>query len=341
MHRSSWLTAALALGVPVRALLRFGCSQLTIQRLDPLVNPGMAPSSHLHQIIGGNAFNVTMDPTVDIGNKATCTSCQFTEDLSNYWTATLFFRARNGSYKLVPQKAQAGMEGTNGGMVVYYMSDALFDTAQRSKVTAFKPGFRMLVGDAAATTREQAKRYRQLTYTCMLNEGTRNRETFDFPKEPCPHGIMVNTYYPTCWDGKNLDSPNHMDHVAYPAHGTFESGGPCPDTHPVKVPQILLETVWDTKQFNNKADWPADGSQPFMWSNGESTGWGNHGDYVFGWKGDALQRAMDKHAYVTGHGLKTQSIAQQNKCTVQDFVKEPLSGWLQSLPGGNSAAPMK
>jgi len=268
-----------------------------------------------------------MDPSIDIGNTATCTTCQMTEDLSNYWTATLFFRARNGSYKLVPQKPQAGMEGSNGGMVVYYMSDALFDQAQRSKVTAFKPGFRMLVGDASATTREQAKRHRQLTYTCMQNEGTRNRETFEFPKQACPHGIMVNTYYPTCWDGKNLDSPNHQDHVSYPESGTFESGGPCPATHPVKVPQILLETVWDTKQFNNKADWPSEeGKQPFVWSNGEGSGWGNHGDYVFGWKGDALQRAMDKHAYVTGHGLKTQSIAQQNKCTVQDFVKEPLSG---------------
>src|SRR4051812_31406082 len=106
-----------------------------------------------------------MDPKVDIGNTATCTSCQMAEDFSNYWTATLFFRARNGSYKLVPIKTQAGIEGTNGGMMVYYMSDALFDQAQKSKVTAFKPGFRMLVGDASATTREQAKRHRQLTYT--------------------------------------------------------------------------------------------------------------------------------------------------------------------------------
>jgi hypothetical protein len=34
-------------------LLRFGCAQLTVQRLDPLVNPGSNPSPHLHQIIGG------------------------------------------------------------------------------------------------------------------------------------------------------------------------------------------------------------------------------------------------------------------------------------------------
>jgi hypothetical protein len=49
--------------------------------------------------------------------------------------------------------------------------------------------------------------------------------------------------------------------VAYPETGTFESGGKCPDSHPVRLPQILLETVWDTRAFNNKADWPADGSQ--------------------------------------------------------------------------------
>ncbi|MBE3049309.1 DUF1996 domain-containing protein [Candidatus Bathyarchaeota archaeon] len=42
--------------VPIDALLRFGCSQLTVQRLDPLVNPGSAPSPHLHQIIGGVNF---------------------------------------------------------------------------------------------------------------------------------------------------------------------------------------------------------------------------------------------------------------------------------------------
>jgi hypothetical protein len=59
-----------------------------------------------------------MDPkTHDIEALSTCTSCQFTEDFSNYWTATLFFRARNGSLKRVPQIPQAGMEATQGGMV--------------------------------------------------------------------------------------------------------------------------------------------------------------------------------------------------------------------------------
>jgi hypothetical protein len=36
-----------------QALIRFPCSQLVFDRLDPLVEPGMVPTSHLHQIVGG------------------------------------------------------------------------------------------------------------------------------------------------------------------------------------------------------------------------------------------------------------------------------------------------
>ena len=35
------------------AMLRFQCSQLVRDRLDPLVHPGMAPTTHVHQIVGG------------------------------------------------------------------------------------------------------------------------------------------------------------------------------------------------------------------------------------------------------------------------------------------------
>ncbi|KAG7293539.1 hypothetical protein NEMBOFW57_003591 [Staphylotrichum longicolle] len=331
------VTTALGLVAPTNALLRFGCARLTIQRLDPLVTPGQNPSPHLHQIIGGNSFNVSMNhPEHDLVSQSTCTSCQFTEDFSNYWTAVLYFRARNGTYKRVPQIAQAGMEGTQGGMVVYYMSDALFDTAQKSSVTAFKPGFRMLIGEASYKSREQARDFRQLTYTCMENQASRSPESIGFPKTPCKLGIMANHRFPTCWDGVNLDTPNHRDHVAYPETGTFESGGKCPSTHPVKIPQILLETVWDTSAFNKKEDWPADGSQPFVWSNGDSTGYGSHADYVFGWKADSLQKAMDAHTYVSAPMLKTQSIAEQNKCVAKDMVRENFDGWLKELPGGNA-----
>lgn len=40
-------------------MLRFGCSQVAIDRIDPLVNPGQAPSPHLHQIVGPGICGLT------------------------------------------------------------------------------------------------------------------------------------------------------------------------------------------------------------------------------------------------------------------------------------------
>jgi len=55
---------AVAQNVNVGKLLRFACSQLVIERIDPIVNPGVLPSSHTHQVVGGNSFNVTVGPTL-------------------------------------------------------------------------------------------------------------------------------------------------------------------------------------------------------------------------------------------------------------------------------------
>lgn len=268
-----------------------------------------------------------MEPsTHDLVSRSTCTTCQFTEDLSNYWTAVLFYQARNGSFKRVPQIPNAGFEGSKGGMTVYYMTNGLADFEQKSRVTAFRPGFRMLTGQPQYRTKDQARRFRQLTYTCLDTILTRSPETVDFPKKPCPAGIMVNVRFPTCWDGVNLDSPDHMSHVSYPAKGTFEGGGECPASHPVKIPQLMYEVIFDTSQFNDLNDWPVDGSQPFVWSMGDRTGYGNHGDYMFGWKEDSLQRAMDASCYVNCPTLKTQSTSAMNRCTVPRVVPEDIDG---------------
>lgn len=328
------LAATAALIAPSQALLRFGCSQLVVERLDPLVNPGVVGTPHLHQIIGGNSFNATMDPAKDMPNESTCTTCQFTEDLSNYWTAVLFFKSRNGTFKRLPQIGNAGFDGQRGGMTVYYMQNGLAITQQTAKVTAFKPGFRMLIGDSNARSLSEAMKYRQVTYTCLQTPGTRYPETKHLPTKPCPAGIMSNTRFPTCWNGKDLDSPNHMDHMAYPETGTFEAQGPCPASHPVKVPQLMYEVIWDTKAFNNPNDWPEDpNEQPFVWSMDDTTGFGSHGDYMFGWKDDSLQKAMDTNCYVNCPSLKTQSMARMNACSQKTVVNEDVDGWLSALPG--------
>jgi len=323
-----WLSVTLALVAPSAAFLRFGCATLSVQRLDPLVEPGKIPSAHVHQIVGGNAFNATMDPKIDIANTATCTSCAFSEDLSNYWTAVLYFRARNGSYKRVQQYPNALLGSLTGGMTVYYLQ-ADFSSNGRQKITSFKPGFRMTVGSPTITNGNNPG----LRYTCLKDVMTRFPETADFPKEPCPAGIMAIHHFPACWDGKNLDSPNHQDHMYNSGRGGFVTAGACPSSHPVRMPQLALETMWDTTPFNDRNMWPADGSQPFVWSYGDGKGYGTHADYVFGWKDESLQRAMDHGSLLSDGALKSQNVAKSNQCTVKPSVREDIDGWLTHLPG--------
>ncbi len=125
--------ALLAQSASAQNMLRFACSQLVVDRIDPIVNPGQLFTEHLHQIVGGSSFNVTMDGNHDLPKLSSCTSCTFKEDMSNYWTAVLFFKAKNGTFRRVPQTGNGGPQGqlvNNGGLDIYYIPSG--------KVTAFK-----------------------------------------------------------------------------------------------------------------------------------------------------------------------------------------------------------
>lgn len=208
--------------------LRFPCSTLTYQRLDPVVQPGMSPSAHVHHIVGGNAFNATMNG--DVGARATCTTCQMAEDFSNYWTATLYFKhPTNGSYHRVNaipvQPLLGGSDGAQGGLTVYYTQfDLTRDNLAQQAITTFQPGFRMTVGSPTQTSSPHVG----LRYQCLTGVN-RGPEMPDFPTSACSGGIFVTQHFPAyvssplnvklianqarCWDGKNLDSPDHQSHM--------------------------------------------------------------------------------------------------------------------------------
>jgi len=59
------------------------------------------------------------------------------------------------------------------------------------------------------------------------------------------------------------------------------------------------------------------------------------GDYVFGWKGDALQRAMDDNGCFSAEcgKQKSQTIDIANKCQIKRTINEDVDGWLTKLPG--------
>ncbi|TEB26880.1 hypothetical protein FA13DRAFT_1776751 [Coprinellus micaceus] len=305
------LALAAAFAVPSQAALRFGCSTLTIQRLDPLVQPGRTPSAHVHQIVGGNAFHPNM--TSDIGKQGTCTTCTFSEVFSNYWTAHT-----NGTYKRLPIVQNAPLpNGINGGITIYYTQQDLFSDGN-AKMTAFKPGSRMIVGNPTATTRQAIG----LRFVCLVDKNTRFPELETFPTESPRGGIMTVHHFPACWDGKTLDPPDHMSHMYNTGKEAFQNAGPCPASHPVCVPQVAYETLWDTTQFNDM--WRQGDSNPFVMSYDDSRGYGTHAGYVFGWKGDSLQRAMDSGCMFqgceNGNPLRSQSIQQMNACQVKAMV---------------------
>jgi len=78
----------------------------------------------------------------------------------------------------------------------------------------------------------------------------------------------------------------------------------------------------------------------WSFSGGKGNGYGTHADYLFGWKGDSLQRLMDDNCMFHKCGspgqngvIKTQTVAEMNKCAAKKLVNEETEGWITTLPG--------
>jgi hypothetical protein len=67
--------------------------------------------------------------------------------------------------------------------------------------------------------------------------------TSTFPAIVAKDWVVAEVHFPDCWNGKDLDSTDHQSHVA------FQSGGQCPSTHPVPIPQIQLEFGYKTSNY--------------------------------------------------------------------------------------------
>jgi hypothetical protein len=255
--------------------------------------------------------------------KAVCSSCTVTKDFSNYWVPHLYYKAQNGSFIDVKP---------NGGATIYYLqrSDPK-DPEFSNGLLAFPEGLRMLAGNPYLRSYTDVQEQQAVSYVCL---GVSGPETHEFPNQNCPSGLRSQIFFPSCWDGVNLDSPDHKSHMAYPSR---YNSGECPPSHPKRFISLFYEVIWNTPDF---ADIWYDGHQPFVWSTGDTTGYGYHGDFVNGWDVPTLQKAVNECNADSGRvedchvfDFFTDNFAQG--CKIPASIDEQVHGVLDALPGCN------
>jgi hypothetical protein len=240
---------------------------------DPIVYPGQPGRSHEHTFFGNKSTRA--DSTV-ASLRTAGTTCKPRADRAAYWVPTLFA----GGKEVRPAKGQ------------FYYNLRGFD-----QMRAFPPGLKLIAGNAHA----QSPQSTEIVYwTCGGRGGVRTKPSVTAPTcrvvharfkgliRKCPSCPLVPTTFetdvktfvelhvnfPDCWDGKRLDSPDHMSHMAHSRDYV------CPASHPVKVPLIRLLIRYPI----------TDGRDVVLASGGQLTG---HADFVNVWNQRVLARLVD------------------------------------------------
>ncbi|KAK3308781.1 uncharacterized protein B0T15DRAFT_118402 [Chaetomium strumarium] len=333
------------------AFWRMECrGSVGMARLDPMMNPGTA-SQHAHIIHGSSGFS--SNPTYEDLSRGECTSCAVTQDKSAYWTPNLYFRHANGSFQAVNQV---------GGMLAYYFLNKDQKNPDGA-IRAFPNDFRMIAGDSTRRSysvgglsyleadpdksfwgrlgqiNQKDLEQRALGFNCLnyqrAPEGSLARHYLPdkaYLDANCPDGVRFEVSFPSCWNGKDLDSPDHRSHVAYP---DLVLNGNCPEGFDVKIPGLFYETIWDTNAFNGM---PGE----FVISNGDVLGFGYHGDFISGWDAEFLQQAVDTCTNLSGRvqdcplfSLQSEERQRSCKMRIPSFVaSEKVAGLIgDALPG--------
>jgi uncharacterized protein DUF1996 len=227
MEISHWMRLLLALcivavttGVHTQAVhaadrpgWRVTCNYSHSLKDDPIVFPNQPGASHLHDFIGAisTAAGSTFD-SLRIGG----TACALPGDTAAYWVPALY---QNGQ-RLLPTAMKKNA-------LIYYRRVAV---PTGTVVQPYPPGLKMLIGNGhAMSAQENPGLGTTIGYACA----TATRPPLAVPPTQCASGMLVISFvFPNCWDGINVDSPDHISHMSYPVKGK------CPASHPVNVPRL-------------------------------------------------------------------------------------------------------
>ncbi|EGR52811.1 COOH terminal WSC domain-containing protein [Trichoderma reesei QM6a] len=330
------------------AVLRFTNKGLVTTRADPIVNPGV-PSTHVHNVLGGSNFGFSS--TGEDLIKSNCSTALVKGDYSNYWYPTLYFHdPKTGNFEYVD---------------VYYTNVYYFFEATNDQIKAFPTGLQMLAGNSMqrtppATGSDQLDPSKgpinQVQFTCprssynppsypVGSDGTKagmvdpNNQGagVGFPDVTCDgmySPLRLDIHFPSCYNPA-AGLTNYKENMAYPT----DAGNGKQDCPPgwIHTPHIFFEVYYDTQPY--KGRWTENqGTQPFVFSTGDVTGYSGHADFMAGWDEDLLQHIIDTcDAGDAGmdqcpglfYGLNS------GDCTIEPLVDEQVTGTLTKLPGNN------
>jgi hypothetical protein len=251
---------------------------------DPIVFPGKSGASHLHTFFGNTRVDAS-STTESLLASPSSTCSGGTANLSAYWTPALVDSATG--------RALAPTE-----FMVYYKKG--YNSHTNAEIQAPPNGLRMVGGRSATATRiTDADFFTIARFAC---DGNPWQNTI--PACAAGHVLHLSLDFPNCWDGKNLDSPDHRSHMA------STNGQPdnrCPASHPVPIAQItvnhsyVVEPGADASRYRLASD---------KYAADQPGGISFHGDVWVAWNEEikatwmknCINAGFDCHAYLLGDG---------------------------------------
>ncbi len=258
---------------------RVVCSVSHMSNDDPMVFPNQQGATHHHTFYGNTSINYKSSlSNLSATGNSTCFGG--TMNRSAYWHPTMINTTTNTP--VLPENNQA---------IFYYKTG--YRGVKPSQVKAPPKGLRMLVGNPKATS---ASEVQSTHYKCLSNGRTSYKS---IPNCSVGDAVQMLVDFPQCWDGKNLDSPNHKDHMAYASNG-------CPASHPV-IPEISLNMTYKITSANQATNWRLASDN---YAKSSAGGYSGHADWVNGWDEatfagivrNCLNASKDCHAHLLGDG---------------------------------------
>ena len=208
-----------------RAVFSVKCDITHLAPDDPIVFPGQPGRSHLHAFFGNGSVDADTTTSSLIGGDSSCHNGMGEVDKAGYWVPGLMDGGR----------AVRGAPGE-------HRIDAYYTVLGKNLPVRPMPfGLRMVAGDAKATRPQPIA---ITSYGCVRfpNGGEITDRFSVMPTCPAGSYLSARIMFPSCWDGRNLDSPDHKSHMAYPTRER------CPVSHPVSLPVLSFRVRWKNVQ---------------------------------------------------------------------------------------------